>query len=146
MSEVIEKMITTYGIDPTAKKSLDENSFPDFAQNSDGSEIVFFKENIRPIMIDLNNNAFIGWINWVPNVKRLTTLWSLCFELEKITVNLDFLRLKQNDKGVSVVSTKNGLLTLQNHPEYTETIEDVKASHELMKDLWFNWLILNKIN
>lgn len=142
LSEVIEKLIITYGTNPAIKRNLNKNEYPNFLKDGENSEIDFFKENIRPIMIDLNNNAFIGWINWVPNVKRLTTLWDLCFTLEKLTVNIEYLKTK-ND---SIISFKNGLLIIKDTYEYSSEVETVKNSHEVIRKLWFKWLLVNNIN
>ncbi len=143
LSEVIEQMILVYGIDPASPKSPSDGKFPALSKDNQGSEISFFKENIRPIMIDLNNNAFIGWINWVPNVQRLTTLWSFCFTIEKITVNLEFLKVKQTAD--EIVSTQNGLVVIKENPEYKKEIDELKNDHELIKNLWFKWIEVNKM-
>jgi hypothetical protein len=145
LSEVIEKLIITYGIDPAIQKDINENEFPAFTNEKLEDNIPFFKENIRPVMIDLNNNAFIGWINWVPNVKRLTTLWSLCFTLEELILNLDYLLAKQREVPNTMLSVKNGLLTVNDSKNYSKEIEKINKCHTTIKELWFNWITLNKL-
>jgi hypothetical protein len=145
LSEVIEKLIITYGIDPAIQKDINENEFPAFTNEKLEDNIPFFKENIRPVMIDLNNNAFIGWINWVPNVKRLTTLWSLCFTLEELILNLDYLQAKQREVPNTMLSVKNGLLTVNDSKNYSKEIEKINKCHTTIKELWFNWITLNKL-
>lgn len=93
----------------------------------------------------MNNNAFIGWINWVPNVKRLTTLWSLCFTMEELILNLEYIREQQGKGTEEILSVKNGLLKVNDFGAYSKEIEKIRSCHTAIKNLWFYWVSLNKL-
>ncbi len=145
LSYIVERMIRAYGINNclSAEHHDELSVFPHFEDKDGVSGVLFFEEYIRPVMNDLNNNAFIGWFNWVPNVKRLTTLWNMCFYLEEITTNLAYLTSK--NKSEKIYKLENGSLSFFDQSNYKKEIGIVRENHRKIKVLWCEWLILNKI-
>ena len=142
LSKVIEQLIYVYGIHP-AKSQKDD--FPLF-QLPNETGIEFFNNNVRSIMIDLNNNAFIGWMSWVPNVKKLTTLWELCFCLEKIVTTVEFLKEKDVQlNNVGIIQTSGRKLHIIYDLEFHSEITELKVNYSIIEGLWFKWLSLNGI-
>lgn len=132
LSKVIEKFILVYGL-------TDDHNNPDefpLFQSEDGDGFKFFDDNVRQVMIDLNNNAFIGWINWVPNVKKLTTLWELCFCLEKIVTRTELIKDKKIDEKLLILKSADDA-------ELQQDISYIRQNHYLIRTQWFKWLSLN---
>lgn len=147
LSEVLEKLMACYGLKESDGKKLPPQHYPVFQKDASGDEVQFFQEKIRPVMIDLNNNAFIGWINWVPNVQRLTTLWTLCFTLEKICTGLEYLKAKNvvgEDQSIHPIG--EWLVVLKDHQGDQKEIDELKKHHETIRQLWYKWVALNKIS
>ncbi|MFA0960730.1 hypothetical protein AB9P05_02880 [Roseivirga sp. BDSF3-8] len=140
LSAVVETCLMHYGL--SAADNKEEGVFPYFHAPVAESEMAFFEERIRPVMIDLNNNAFIGWINWVPNVQRLTTLWSICFSLEKVTQSLTYLSEKE---GRTAVQNEDKKYRLSHSALASKEGIELKQQHEQIRQLWYKWLQLNKI-
>ncbi|MGB3179847.1 MAG: hypothetical protein WBB45_00545 [Cyclobacteriaceae bacterium] len=140
LSAVVETCLKYYGLSAADRK--EGELYPYYHTPVADSEMAFFEERIRPVMIDLNNNAFIGWINWVPNVQRLTTLWSICFSLEKVSQHLTYLL--QKNGGAAIQSEGSGY-RLGDTAVTSEEGKELKQQHTQIRDLWYKWLELNKI-
>jgi hypothetical protein len=136
LSIVLERLILSYGVEKQDKSS---ELYPVFHGEHE-SAWDFYAEYIRPVMIDLNNNAFVGWINTVPNVKRLKVLWDICFALEKIIALTEFLNTQ--NFGHQLITIDHGSKQIKINVDINSIPEliELKKHYNIINKLWNNWL------
>jgi hypothetical protein len=139
---IIERFIKSFG---TARIDVPPGSYPILYNANDTNRWSFYDENIKPVIADLNNNGFIGWVPWILNVKRMRTLWYLSHTLEEVIVEQETLRIYEaknnvrifhpiNDSTVSVSKTGNSSVDAQ--------IEKYLGKMSELKHYWQKWLTL----
>ena len=87
----------------------------------------FYDKHIRPVKEDITNNAFIGWLPFVHNVKLMTALWDICHYAENIVMHL--------------AAKEGGDITERSQREYGELEENYRQ----LEQAWSRWLVLNKV-
>ena len=87
----------------------------------------FYDKHIRPVKEDITNNAFIGWLPFVHNVKLMTALWDICHHAENIVMHL--------------AATETGDITGRDQREYGQLEENYRQ----LEQAWGRWLTLNKV-
>lgn len=87
----------------------------------------FYDKHIRPVKEDITNNAFIGWLPFVHNVKLMTALWDICHHAENIVMYL--------------AATEGGDITGRGQREHGELEENYRQ----LGQAWSKWLTLNKV-
>lgn len=87
----------------------------------------FYDKHIRPVKEDITNNAFIGWLPFVHNVKLMTALWDICHHAENIVMHL--------------AATEGGDITGRDQREYGKLEENYRQ----LELAWSRWLALNKV-
>jgi len=102
-----------------------------------------FNFYVRPVINDINNFSFIGWLTLLPQMKKLKILLNLCIQLENITAELDSIRLYSNSKGLNILSIKDGpILEIieQKDASANAKIKILKNEYALLEKYWNEWL------
>ena len=147
LGKVIEILYNCYSVENRTITGVEV--LPNF--NEDGiNGWVFFEHHVRPVSIDLNNNSFIGWITWVPNVKRLRTVWELCFNIEKLikeTQRLKNLHANTNNSEYTEFYKANLYTIKKEHLDDPNLeLSELMRLHIAIKTLWTEWILLNNLN
>ena len=101
---IIERCIYSFEISDNNSHSIYYPLLFDLEKDNNWN---FYDKNIRSVIVDLNNNAFIGWIPWILNVKRMKTLWYFTHTLETIIEIQEILQAYEAKNSVKIFSQKS---------------------------------------
>lgn len=125
----------------------DQDLYPALTLEGEPDSWHFFHTWIRPVKIDISNNAFIGWMPFVRNVQLMTTLWNICHVTESIIMEITAIQTISNEKGIQLPYQTVGLNIVFNPSDYTSTlyaphVTTVKKHYGDLKKCWYKWLTL----
>ncbi len=139
---VIERLVRTYGTLPSAAPG---DLHPLLHTPGHADPWSFFEAHVRPVKADLNNNAFIGWIPAVPNVKKLTTLWEMCHQMENIviaTAEIQSLEKKYPSPVLQPEGDYAVRVRVAGEPEMATRAAKLLEEYNLLRGHWYQWLRL----
>lgn len=114
-------------------------------EEGDGWE--FFNFYVRPVINDINQFSFIGWLIILPKMKKLKYLLNLCKQLENVTAELDSIRLYARNNNLKILSIQeNYILKInsQNDASANAKIEVLKNEYNKLEKYWNYWLKVTK--
>jgi hypothetical protein len=139
---VIERLVRTYGTLPAAGAG---DLHPLLHHPGHADAWSFFETHVRPVKADLNNNAFIGWIPVVPNVKKLTTLWEMCHQLENIVIATAEIQALEKKYQAPVLAPEGDYavrVKVAGEPEMQARAAKLLKEYKLLQGHWYQWLKL----
>lgn len=144
LAPLIVRMFYVFG--PEEKFSV-QDTYPALTVEGDPNKWLFFQEYIRPVKLDINNNAFIGWMPFVRNVQLMTALWDLCHIAENITMEIAAIETMASKKNIPLpyhIVNKKVILHPADHiaPVYNTHMANVNMQYGNLKRTWYKWLTL----
>jgi hypothetical protein len=139
---VIERFIQAFGT-PQMKKQ--PGNYPVLYDPEQAGSWHFYDEHIKPVMADLNNNGFIGWMPWILNMKRMRTLWHLSRRLEEVIMAQETLRMYESTYQVRVFHQVNAATVKVRNTGNTAVDAQTQKYESKMRELegyWQHWLTL----
>jgi hypothetical protein len=104
-----------------------------------------YDSHIRPVLTDINNNSFFGWLPGVPNVERLLTLQQLCFQLEKYIAHLELLDKRGLLDWITPIDRFRLQITPANSSKtnsYPVEVRDLLQANQYLAEIWIKWIAL----
>ena len=123
---------------------LPSHSYPKLYEKYAEDAWLFYEKHVRSEVIDINNNAFIGWLPGFPLVKKLLALQALCFQLEKVASCIYALHHIENKGEVALM--ENSIAGFAIQPKKTSGTSDSDTEAELahqcqlLKKCWNKWI------
>lgn len=101
-----------------------------------------FRDNIRPVIEDVNPYSFLGWIPFNRRLKRLRKLVILCNAFEDVVMELDaVIQIQENNNIVIVKAEDPGfVIETQAHPAHKIAIEALLNKYAKLEVAWQCWL------
>jgi len=139
---VIEQCIQSFDI-PNAETTLVR--YPILRDPRGKHGWCFYDIHIRSVITDLNNNAFIGWIPWILNVKRMRTLWYFSHTLEDIIASQELLKNHEIQKEVTIFEsyTSHSISVAKTgNPDIDKHIDTYLRDMNTLQHYWEQWKLL----
>ena len=118
------------------------NSYPKMYEEHAGDAWNFYEKHVRQVVIDINNNSFIGWLPGFPLVRKLLALQAICFQLEKVASCIYALHQKENNSEVALIENSMVGFTIQQLHGVRDCKVAAELVHEcrLLKKCWNKWI------
>lgn len=142
LGAVIVRFLPSFG---AGKGENLSGTFPLFWDRGETDGFVFYDSYVKPVMYDLNNNAFIGWVPWILNVKRMRTLWFITHLLEEVIIEQEALRTYETGGKFTIFHQETDyILTVRktNDEKIDQQIDQYLNKMNSLKKYWLYWLTL----
>ncbi len=143
LAPVIERLARTFGTQQLPRQT---GMLPFFQEKEEADGWQFYTTYLHPVMTDLNNNAFIGWLPFIPNVRRLTTLWEMCHQLENIITETERIQAWEKQMGQKGIFPKDTFDSCSIPPSTDPTLQTLisplLAEYQRLETTWQQWLKL----
>jgi hypothetical protein len=96
----------------------------------------FYNTHVRPVINDINNNSFIGWLPTI-EMRRLRSLVKLCNQVEYVISEIALINQENRTKYMLGVGLD--LVQFVNYDNQKE-LQPVKDAYEVLRKDWFRWI------
>jgi hypothetical protein len=117
LGPVLQQLFRAFGSGPSGCPG----SQPLFDGPEAGRIWEMYDAHVRPVITDINNNSFIGWLPGIPNIRRLLALQRLCFQIERA---LGAAQLVSNTE----------------QHEREQAVADLREASRKLRDCWETWV------
>lgn len=147
LGPLIIRMFHSFG---NGGQAPEHDVYPALTLEGEPDSWLFFQACIRPVKIDISNNAFIGWMPFVRNVQLMTTLWNICHIAESIIMEITAIQTIASEKRIPLPYQPLGLSIVFEPADrvpdcYTPHVTTVKKLYGDLRRSWYKWLrLLNR--